>query len=104
MKDYLAKHQIECRGISLSYDGHTVLENVSFFVDSGDYLCIVGENGSGKSTLLKIIAGVIPCDGYLSVPQRVLYMPQKTVLFDIDRRGVNDHNAEGECRRQIKRG
>ena len=44
---------ITAKDISLSYDGRTVLENVSFTVKPGDYLCIVGENGSGKSTLLK---------------------------------------------------
>ncbi|MGN0684200.1 MAG: metal ABC transporter ATP-binding protein [Oscillospiraceae bacterium] len=33
----------------------TVIENLSFCVNSGDYLCIVGENGSGKSTLVKAL-------------------------------------------------
>ncbi len=49
------KHQIECVDLTLSYDGRTVLENASFYVDEGDYLCIVGENGSGKSTLAKAL-------------------------------------------------
>lgn len=48
-------HLIECRNVSLSYDGNCVLENADFYVDRGDYLCIVGENGSGKSTLVKAL-------------------------------------------------
>ena len=39
-----------------------VLKNVSFSLDKGDYVGIIGKNGSGKSTLLKIIAGIIKQD------------------------------------------
>ena len=42
----------------LGYDGENVVENLSFSVQKGDYLCIVGENGSGKSTLIKAIPGL----------------------------------------------
>ena len=44
---------IECKNVSFSYDGKTALEDVNFYVKSGDYLCVIGENGSGKSTLIK---------------------------------------------------
>lgn len=44
---------ISCREASFAYDGNTVLESISFEVNTGDYVCIVGENGSGKSTLIK---------------------------------------------------
>ncbi len=47
--------QITCREVSLGYDGCTVSEHVSFSVERGDYLCIVGDNGSGKSTLMKAL-------------------------------------------------
>lgn len=40
-----------------------VLDDVSFTVDSGECLGIVGLSGGGKSTLAKIIARLIPCDG-----------------------------------------
>jgi zinc transport system ATP-binding protein len=39
------------------------VENVSFEVAPGDYLCIVGENGSGKSTLMKGLLGLLPLSG-----------------------------------------
>ncbi|MCR4614758.1 MAG: metal ABC transporter ATP-binding protein [Clostridiales bacterium] len=46
---------IKCDNISLSYENNIVLTDLSFEVNSGDYLCIVGENGSGKSTLIKAL-------------------------------------------------
>ena len=47
--------QIKVENVSLGYDGVPVVENLSFEVNKGDYLCIVGENGSGKSTLIKAL-------------------------------------------------
>lgn len=48
---------LECRKVVMGYDGAAVVNSVSFELERGDYLCIVGENGSGKSTLLKGILG-----------------------------------------------
>ena len=50
--------QIEGNNLSLGYDGKTVVENINFQVNKGDYLCILGENGAGKSTLMKAILGL----------------------------------------------
>ena len=52
--------QIICQNLSVGYDSKIILENLSFEVNKGDYLCIVGENGSGKTTLIKSILGLIP--------------------------------------------
>lgn len=63
----------------------TILENISFDVVSGEFICIVGPNGGGKTTLLKLILGLIkPTSGKIelfnSTPQkmrsRVGYVPQ----------------------------
>lgn len=51
---------LSCNNVSLGYDLKTVQENVNFFVEAGDYLCIVGENGAGKSTLVKTLLGLQP--------------------------------------------
>lgn len=48
---------LDCRDVSLGYEGKAIWEGLTFQVRSGDYLCIVGENGSGKSTLLKACWG-----------------------------------------------
>lgn len=49
---------ISCENVSLSYDSKTIIKNLSFSVNQGDYLTILGENGSGKSTLIKAILGL----------------------------------------------
>ena len=49
---------ITCQNLCLGYDGREILHDLSFEVNSGDYLCIVGENGSGKSTLMRTILGL----------------------------------------------
>ena len=77
---------IECRDLRFSYDGRTVLEDVSFSVQPGDYLCVVGENGSGKSTLIKGLLGLkAPDSGSISFadglkPTEIGYLPQQTQI------------------------
>ena len=50
--------QLTCHDLSLGYEGREIISNLSFHVNAGDYLCIVGENGSGKSTLMKTLLGL----------------------------------------------
>jgi len=47
--------QLICQNLTLGYEGKSVVSGLSFTVNAGDYLCIVGDNGSGKSTLMKAI-------------------------------------------------
>lgn len=49
---------IDCENLVIEYDGKPVIEDVSFFAEKGDYICIVGENGSGKSSLIKCLLGL----------------------------------------------
>ncbi len=49
---------ITCRGLTLGFESHAILEHLNFSVNAGDYLCIVGENGSGKSTLMRTMLGL----------------------------------------------
>ncbi len=51
---------IVCQGVSLGYEGQSVLTHLDLHIRSGDYLCIVGDNGSGKSTLLRGLLGLLP--------------------------------------------
>jgi ABC-2 type transport system ATP-binding protein len=54
---------IEIRGVSKSYFGHSVLEDVSFTADTGAACGLIGYNGAGKTTLLRVIAGVYRPEG-----------------------------------------
>ncbi len=50
--------QIVCKDIALGYEGKMFAEKISFTVENGDYLCVVGENGAGKTTLIKALVGL----------------------------------------------
>jgi zinc transport system ATP-binding protein len=78
--------QLICQNVSLGYDGKTVVKNLNFTVNRGDYLCIIGENGSGKSTLMKAILKLKkPLGGTFRMGEGVKaceigYLPQQTNL------------------------
>ena len=77
---------LTCRDLALGYENLIVAEGLSFAVNRGDYLCIVGENGSGKSTLIKTLLQLMPPirgeillgDGLLA--SEIGYLPQQTVV------------------------
>ena len=77
---------LRCSDLSFAYGGETVLKGVSFAVNAGDYLCVVGENGSGKSTLMKGLLGLKEPDSgsieYAGGLKRneIGYLPQQTAL------------------------
>lgn len=52
------KSLIEVNNISFAYGENQVFENISFSVEKGDVLCILGHNGTGKTTLLKCLNGL----------------------------------------------
>lgn len=61
-KNDTAKNCLELKNISYKYNGNPVLENISFVVQKGDYLGVIGPNGGGKTTLIKIILGLLKPD------------------------------------------
>ena len=72
--------------VSLGYDNIPILEDLSFEVHTGDYLCIVGENGSGKTTLMKTLLNLqSPLAGQIRFSEglnkgEIGYLPQQTQL------------------------
>lgn len=76
--------QLKCDGLTLGYNSKVVIQNLSFEVNKGDYLCILGENGSGKSTLMKTLLRLIkPIEGTITtgdglLPDEIGYLPQQT--------------------------
>ncbi len=75
---------LSCQNTVIGYDNTVAVNNVTFDLYKGDYLCIVGENGSGKSTLLKGILGLLPLKSgkvsFFSGLRRtdIGYLPQQT--------------------------
>ncbi len=78
--------QLICNDVTLGYEGKIVTEHLTFEVNEGDYLCIVGENGAGKSTLIKALLGLkSPMSGEISTgdglkPTEIGYLPQQTLV------------------------
>ena len=74
---------IDCNNLRMGYEGNVVFDSVTFQVNEGDYLCIVGENGSGKSTLMKVLLGLLnPLSGSISYASGLKrncigYLPQQ---------------------------
>ena len=52
--------QIICRNLAIGYDGKAIVQNMNFSVNTGEYLCVIGENGAGKSTFMKTLLGLQP--------------------------------------------
>ncbi len=75
---------LSCNNVSFSYENIKVIKNLSFNIESGDYICIVGENGSGKSTLMKGLLGLkSPSSGNIIrnsglKANEIGYLPQQT--------------------------
>lgn len=97
---------LTCQNVSLGYDAKVILHDLSFSVETGDYLCIVGENGSGKSTLMKTILGlqapihgkILMGDGLKS--NEIGYLPQQTVIqkdFPASVREIVLSGCQGRC-------
>ena len=68
--------------LSVSYEGDPAVRDVSFRVEEGDYLVILGDNGSGKSSLMKAMLGLVKYRGAIDRAGlsggAVGYLPQQT--------------------------
>jgi ATP-binding cassette subfamily F protein uup len=71
---------LNVKDVTLNFTGTTLLDNVSFLVEPGERVCLVGRNGEGKSTLLKIVSGDTAADSgdiALSQGANVAMLPQE---------------------------
>lgn len=98
--------QLTCENLTLGYEGREIISDLSFSVNSGDYLCIVGENGSGKSTLMKTILGLhSPMKGKITTGDglkqtEIGYLPQQTLVqkdFPASVREIVISGFQGKC-------
>ena len=78
-KDYIIK---AVKG-ELNYNEFWALKNVSFEIEAGDHVGILGLNGAGKSTLLKAIAGVLkPTEGTVQTKGKIVPLLELGAGFD----------------------
>ena len=92
---------IEYKNVTLGYEGQPVVKNLSFQVENGDYLWVVGENGSGKTTLIKSIlkllspleGNIVYCDELAS--GKIGYLSQQMALRKDFPAGVHEVVVSG---------
>ena len=92
--------------LSKVYGTDVILQDVSFHVNAGDRVGIVGRNGAGKTTLLKLLTGELSADEgefFVSQDTRVGYLKQRdnfdsegTVIGEIDKIFTGLHRLEAE--------
>lgn len=86
---------LEIKDLSFSYPDKSILHRLSFELEKGDFLCVVGTNGTGKSTLLKLILNrLIPTEGSIKIFGKsnqkfddygqIAYVSQKATSFNRD--------------------
>lgn len=82
---------INVEDVSFQYDSEPVLENVSYAVNSGEFVTLTGENGAAKSTLVKLTLGILkPKSGKVTINKkdekgrrlRIAYVPQQISSFN----------------------
>jgi len=80
-------YAIEVRNLWYAYDNVPILQDITFHLEQGDFLGILGPNGGGKTTLLKLLLGILkPNRGVIKIlgeaphdaKNRVGYVPQNT--------------------------
>ncbi|MFF1746443.1 ABC transporter ATP-binding protein [Streptomyces mirabilis] len=75
---------VQLRGLSRSFDGRTVLDDIDLDLPAGQFTALLGHSGSGKSTLLRAIAGLdheVVGSGRLTAPERVSVVFQDSRLL-----------------------
>ncbi len=73
---------ISVNGVTVSFGGYDLFDNISFLINTKDRIGLAGKNGAGKSTLLKILSGnQNPTKGDISMPKscKIGYLPQDMI-------------------------
>lgn len=101
---------LEVRGVSVSFDGRKVLEDVSVTLRKGELVCLLGVSGGGKTTLFNVISGLLRPDAgqvlldgedITGKPGHISYMLQKDLLLPY--RTIEDNVALPLLLRGVKK-
>ena len=81
---------LRAEGVTKSYDGRTILEDVSIHLEEGELVCLLGVSGAGKTTLFQTISGLerpdtgrvlLGGEDITGAPGKISYMLQKDLLL-----------------------
>jgi ATP-binding cassette subfamily F protein 3 len=104
------RHVVEFHGVAKSYGPKNVFREVSFIIERGDRVALVGVNGAGKSTLIKLLAGEEPVTAgemklghnveadYFAQDQYKALDPEARLLDDLSRDAPSAQSTQTELR------
>lgn len=74
-----SKSYLSVEHLNVSYGQNHVLEDISFQIERGQFVCVIGPNGGGKSTLLKALVGLLPLRSGIirTEAENIGYVPQQ---------------------------
>lgn len=77
----MSKKVIEAHNVNYKYqDGYRAIKNVSFYVNEGEKIGIIGANGAGKSTMLKLLTGILNAESGKITVKDILLNKKKSRL------------------------
>jgi ATP-binding cassette subfamily F protein 3 len=95
-KDFIANsNMIDIKDIAFGYNNEYLFKKLSFRVEKGDKICVIGKNGKGKSTLLKILVGLLKGDG------EIWYNP-KTEIGYFGQMNVENFNLNNSIEQELQ--
>lgn len=114
--------RLEVKNLNFSYGDKTILKDLSFTVEDGEFISVLGPSGCGKSTLLNVLAGILTAESgqiridgtemhgisnqFAYMPQNDFLFPWKTILDNVCLYGEIHHRKKEmkeEARRQMAR-
>lgn len=72
----MADPMLSIQGLTVSYDGIQAVKGLSFHVERGEMVCLIGCNGAGKTSTLKAIAGLLPFNAHTALFKSTLDLRQ----------------------------
>lgn len=103
---------LEVNNLVVKYDDNIVLDNISFKLEHGQYLNIIGPNGSGKTTLVEVLTNLIKkTSGDIIINSKNIgYLPQNLnvkknfpiTVFEVIKSGVNNFKNGKKINEKIK--
>ena len=77
----MAQALIEALNLEIHYGGIAAVKGISFVVEKGEMVCMIGANGAGKTSTLKALARMVDCDGEIHyADERIEKVPGHTLI------------------------